>query len=129
MIKIKTNKNFISSLNYCVYFETRKNVQIFDNQKNLDIFNIEIQNYLDKNDITIKEILVEDNGAALLINISAPPTLSPTEVIFNLKRFSSKALVKNVMKQLNGEHAIWTRQYFVANTIDEIKQLINLKDE
>lgn len=129
---VKANKNYYSNLVYFAEFETRFKRQLFLNSEednlNKELFKKSIEGYLEKNDITILNYDFCEDGYTVRLEISAPPTLSPTEIVFNIKKYSVQKLLKPNKERLSGEHAIWTRQYLVSDTKENLEQLKNIRE-
>lgn len=122
---LKANKNYISNLTFYLAFFTRNHREIFNKKENQQIFLDNLSEYEEKNDITILE--KEFKTDLVILKVLAPPVLSPTEIVFNFKRFSANALVKANKKLLQGEHAIWTRQYAISSDYQNVLKLVMSK--
>lgn len=118
----KANKNYISDLSFFIAFYTRNHRTIFDKKENQKIFLENLTDYQTKNDISI--LSQEFQPDLVILQILAPPILSPTEIVFNFKRFSANPLVKANKELLQGEHAIWTRQYAISHQRKDVLKLI-----
>lgn len=125
-IQIKANKNYISNLIYYAAFYTRHQRSLFKDENNQKLFMSSLDNYLEKNDIKI--LSTQYNKSLVVLEILAPPTLSPTEIVFNIKKQSARNLIDANKELLQGEHAIWTRQYAISDTSDMAIKLLHSKD-
>lgn len=123
---LKANKNYISDLTFYMAFYTRNHRTIFDKEENQKLFLDNLSAYEEKNDISILEKHFNDD--LVVLKVLAPPVLSPTEIVFNFKRFSANALVKANKDLLQGEHAIWTRQYAISFDYKNVLKLIMSKE-
>ena len=128
---IKVNKNYISDAEFYASFDTRLNKPFFKSKENQELFKLSISNYLEDNDISIKEYYFDPDGYRIILRIVATPLVANANIVYNLKKLSAAKLIKEKANRLllKGEHAIWTRKYLISNSREGIENLIKVSED
>lgn len=112
-------KQVLFDHNCWIVMPTRKSREIFKNDDTLQVFNSnKLQDYLTNVNANLFSVESIDDGTAVLIALSIHPDKAISDIIFNIKRISFNILYRKlaIKEMLNGEKAIWTRDFVCATT-------------
>lgn len=121
----KTKDNYVSYIQYSFVFCPRYKRKIFNINGVKTKFYELIKEECKELDIEIKGIRFWPDGVYIVLN--CPPTLSPANIIQNIKAYTGKKLIESFY-ELSKMQNLWTRNCLIStsNNIDAtiIKQYI-----
>jgi putative transposase len=120
----RKTKTTVSLINYHFVFCPRYRRKIFSKVSGLEERFKEItKNICDTLEIEILAIECDKDHTHMFLN--CPPTLSPSDIMRNIKGISSKIL-RSEFKELEKMPSLWTRSYFVSTAGNVCSETIKM---
>jgi putative transposase len=109
--KYKTTKTTVSMINYHFVFCPRYRRKIFLIEGVEKHFK-ELVNTISE-EMNLKVIALECDIDHVHLFINAKPTISPSKIMYHLKRITSR-IIRKEFNELKNMPSLWTRSYFVS---------------